>query len=47
MGLLGLPWLVLRYCVFVSLGCFVMFGVTHCVPEQSDINPPQNVRKYH
>ena len=35
----------LRFTVFVLLGAFVMFGVTHCVPEQSDINPPQKWEK--
>ena len=35
----------LRYLVFVSLGCIVLFGMNNCVPEMSDINPPQNVEK--
>ena len=36
----------LRFIVFVSLGTIVL-SLTNCVPEQSDINPPQNVEKYY
>ena len=35
----------LIYLVFVSLGCIVFFGMNNCVPEMSDIIPPQNVEK--
>ncbi len=46
MELLRLPVYILRYFVFVSLGCIVMISLGINAPE-SDINPPQNVeRKY-
>ena len=34
-----------RFTVFVLIGAFVMFGLNHCVPEQGDINPPQEMGK--
>ena len=36
----------LRFIFWVVLGAIVL-GVIQCVPEQSDINPPQNVEKYY
>ena len=34
-----------RFTVFVLLGALVL-SVTNCVPEQGDINPPQNERGF-